>query len=314
MTRVLITGGLGFVGGRLAQLLAEDDSNRLTLATRRDVRSVDWLPQARIARVNWEVPESLDALCAQAEVVVHAAGLNAAESAQRPAAALEVNGAITAKLVTAACSNGVRRFVYISTAHVYASPLQGDIDEATRPESTHPYATSHRAGEDAVRAAHSAGDIDGVVVRLSNAFGRPASKDVDCWSLLVNDLCRQAVVDRRLALKSSGRQRRDFIPMTEACRAIEHLMHVSATDLGDGLFNVGGEWSPTVLEIAEIIAARCDAVLGFRPPVTTGAVDAGENVTLHFNTRALRRSGFETRVKPDEEIDDLLRFCHLAFR
>ena len=61
-----------------------------------------------------------------------------------------------------------------------------------------PYAITHRAAEDFTLMFASRGKLDARVVRLSNAFGAPAHGSVDRWTLLVNDLCRQAVETKKL--------------------------------------------------------------------------------------------------------------------
>jgi UDP-glucose 4-epimerase len=210
--------------------------------------------------------------------------------------------------------------VYLSTAHVYGAPLRGTISESTTPVATHPYATSNRAGEEAVRRAHEAREINGIVVRLSNAFGAPADIEANCWMLLANDLCRQAVQSGRMVLRSSGLQRRDFIAMTEACDALAHLMELPADRLGDGLFNVGGGWSPTVLEMAELLADRVEQATGVRPELQRPPAASGDRPDeLCFVRQKLLDTGFVPggRAVVDRELDALIEFCvrhkpHLA--
>lgn len=308
--KILITGGFGYLGGRIAQFLANEVGNEILLGTRHHIKSPSWLPQAKVVQTQWNSSDALEKICAGVDVVIHAAGMNAQECVADPAAALEFNGTTTARLVKAAISQGVRRFIYLSTAHVYKNPLEGLITEETPLENQHPYATSHRAGENAVRDAHMQGKIKGVVVRLSNAFGAPAHKEVNCWMLLVNDLCRQAVATHKMILRSSGLQRRDFITMSGACRAIQHLIKLPADHLGDGLFNVGGNWSPTVWEIASLIQERCQWVLGFQPELTRASPQKNDLVSeLDYKTNRLRQTDFELCENTLEEIDKLLEFC-----
>ena len=77
--------------------------------------------------------------------------MNAQNCVTDPVAALEVNAVATARLLQAAIRQGAKRFIYLSTAHVYGSSLSGVITEETCPASLCPYAASHRAGEDVVR-------------------------------------------------------------------------------------------------------------------------------------------------------------------
>lgn len=309
--RVLITGGLGYVGGRVGQMLAAEPAHDIVLGTRLHAEPLRGTPRTRVAHVRWDSLAGLEALCDGVDTIIHAAGSNADKCAADPVGALEFNGLATARLVQAAGRRQVKRFVYLSTAHVYGSPLAGTITEDTPPASLHPYATSHRAGEDAVREMHRRGPMAGVVIRLSNAYGAPASPGANCWTLLVNDLCRQAVSSGRMVLNSSGRQRRDFVPMTSVCRAIAHLAEVPAERLGNGLFNVGGGWSPTVLEMAQYVAGRVEAATGRRPEVRPKPGPAEDGEPLDYRISKLLGTGFEAgdRGTADREIDALIEFC-----
>ena len=313
--RILITGGIGFVGGRLAQWLSQSGRHEVCIVTRSSVAGpVPWLPQVEVRRINWNSADELRNLCEGFDIVAHLAGVNAPDSAADPVMAYEFNVVSTARLVQAAIQAGVRRMLYLSTAHVYGSPLQGEISERLCPIPVHPYAISHRAAEDIVRAAHAAGKLEGIAVRVSNAFGAPTHAAVNCWMLLVNDLCRQAVLNRQLVLNSSGQQFRDFVPMQFTCAALAHLLEVPVAALGDGLFNLGGNWSVRVLDVAERIATLAENVLGCklelqRRPDETDPTPA----SLHYNSARLYASGFsmDSQACINVEILQLLEFCKL---
>jgi UDP-glucose 4-epimerase len=158
--KILITGGMGYVGGRLAVHLAQA-GHQIVLGSRNASSPPVWLPQAEVLQIAWGDAGALEQSCDGVDVVIHAAGMNAQDCAADPAAALGFNGVATARLVAAACRAGVQRFIYLSTAHVYASPLVGAITEETCPRNMHPYATSHIAGEHAVLYANQHKQIRG---------------------------------------------------------------------------------------------------------------------------------------------------------
>lgn len=312
--KLLITGGFGYLGGRLAQFLVSHADHEVLLGSRQQTEPPFWLPQAKVVQTRWDSLSALAQSCSGVDTVIHMAGMNAQECAADSVSALEFNGVATARLLRAAIRQGVKRFIYLSTAHVYGSPLTGVITEKNSPVSLHSYATSHRAGEDLVRAAHENREIEGIVIRLSNAYGAPGHKDANCWMLLVNDLCRQAVTTRHMVLRSSGLQRRDFVPLSDVCRAINHLLLCPAQNLTNGIFNVGGEWSPTVWEVACLIQERCRVVLGFLPDLTRIPPQIGEMVAdLDYRIDALRQCGFHPGSDRVGEIDKLLHFCKASF-
>ena len=316
--RILITGGFGFVGGRLAVYLAQA-GHQIVLGSRSAISPPAWLPQAQIAQIaqiEWDDGLALGHRCNDVDLVIHAAGMNAQDCATDPVGALAFNGVATARLVAAASRAGLQRFIYLSTAHVYASPLAGTITEDTCPRNLHPYATSHLAGEHAVLSASQRGQIQGIVMRLSNAFGAPMHKDANCWMLLVNDLCKQAVQTRKLVLQSSGLQQRDFVGVTEVCRVTKYLaVDHSSVSMQHGIFNVGSSVSQSVLAMAELIQQRCAQVLGFKPVLqrAQGGVDE-QHPMLTYRADNLAALGINSNgLDNSAEIDSLLRFCQSTF-
>ncbi len=311
--RVLITGGFGFLGGRLAQHFHQA-GHQIVLGSRGARYSPGWLPDVGTAIVDWDDAGALERVCKGMDLVIHAAGMNAQDCAADPLAALEFNGLATGRLLGAAISADVKRFVYLSTAHVYSNPLVGVISEETLPENLHPYATSHLAGENPVLAATIRREISGVVVRLSNAFGMPMHPDVNCWTLLANDLCRQAAVTGNMILRSTGVQQRDFIAIDEVCRVVAQLSFLAPEHLLPGVINVGSGVSQSVFEFATLIQQRCKLVLGFEPTLLRVPASDGErDRTLFYLTRKLVQMGVEVQSNDAGELDRLLTFCQVAF-
>ena len=307
--RILITGGFGFLGGRLAQHL-HLAGHHVVLGSRKVTGKPDWLPQGEVVQTLWSDGSVLERICAETDLVIHASGMNAPECAADPVAALDSNGLGTARLVYSAGRAGVKRFIYISTAHVYGSPLQGVITEESCPRNLHPYATSHLAGENAVLSSSQRGYIEGVVLRLSNAYGAPVDKDVNCWMLLVNDLCRQAVQNGVIGLHTNGRQYRDFITISDVCRLVEHVCSTNFDTSNRFIMNAGSGIATSVLEMAQLIQQRCACMLGYEPRIERPADDGKENgELLNYQSDRLAQSGFVLENDRSRELDMLLRFC-----
>jgi len=315
--RILVTGGFGFLGGRLIQYLLRNKEYHVFAGTRKKIEP-DSLPPffrgVNVVTTVWSSAEQLESVCNDVDLIIHLAAMDAHESLKDPVGALEMNAVSTVRLLEAAVKNKVKRFIYLSTANIYGSHMTGEIDEDHIAKPTHPYATSHKAAEDVVWAANRLEKIEGIILRLSNSFGTPAQKEANCWNLLIPELCKQAVLNNALVLRSHGLQKRDFIPISDACRAIGHFINLPKELLHDGIFNVGGEYSPSVWEIACKVQKRFKDLFHkdveiIRPPI--GPNDRDE--PLRYKIDLLRKTGFELTSSIDNEIDELLRFCKANF-
>jgi UDP-glucose 4-epimerase len=313
---VLITGGLGYVGGRIAKTLISSDSYSEVRLGIRDT-GVDFpkeISGCSRTLLNLDDNDSLNNACAGIESIIHLAALNENDSFSNPELALITNGVGSLRLLKAAECASVKRFIYFSTAHVYGAPLIGKISEATIPRPVHPYAITHRTAEDFVLSSRDRGAFNGIVVRLSNSFGAPLTPNVNRWTLLVNDLCRQAVETGSLELSSPGIQERDFITLSDVGNAVDHLLDLSYDVCGDGIFNLGGNNSFKIIEMANRISDRCDVVLGFKPSVIRPQPrDSQYSYSLDYRIDKLLDTGFILKNDIDAEIDETLLFCKQTF-
>ena len=303
MSRIFVTGGTGYLGGRIVAHL-RSLGHQVSAGTRSSQRAQ--LPG--YALTDYENPQSLQAVFEGYDSIVHLAGMNEIEAGKNPELALHTTASYTIRVLHAAHAAGVGKIIYFSTVHVYGSPLSGNLSETSCTRAAHPYAITHRAAEDFVYQAHREGKISGVIFRLSNAFGYSESPDIDRWSLLVNDLCRQLATEGRLTLKSSGLQLRDFIPLSDVCLAVQHALGMPRQD--DPYFNLGSGKSQTVLDMAQLIANRYQKACAQAPIMNIPAAKPGEMVSgFSLNVEKLHASGFVPRSMVLEEIDGFITRC-----
>lgn len=309
---ILITGGFGYVGGRLAQAILEKTEHQVILGSRKSQKIPIQLSGASSVITQWDSVELLEDIMNGVDIVIHASGMNSQDCEDDPKMALEVNGVATSNLLMAAIKQKVGRFIYLSTIHVYGAPLVGRITEDSPVKGIHPYATSHQAGEDAVLMENKKGSIKGIVVRISNAFGAPVHNNVNCWMLLVNDLCKQAVNHNKLILKSSGRQKRDFVSLTKVCGAIIYLTECNLDEIDSYVFNLGGNWAPSILEMSKKFAQRYAKLTGVSLKIKKNKDDKlSFSDSLDYSSEKLSSIGFlpGTDNSVNQELDDLIRFC-----
>ena len=297
---ILITGGAGYLGGRIAYYLVQSG-----IQVRIGSRSSSY------DRFQMDLLDvgSLEHACEGVSTIIHLAAMNAQDCGSNPELALEVNVLGTLNLLKAAERMGVKKVLYFSTAHVYGSPLKGYIDENTLPHPLHSYSITHRVAEDYLLETDSKTDISGTILRLTNAVGSPVSLDVNCWMLVVNDLCRQVVLNRCMDLNSSESVQRDYLPISAVCSAVSAMLE---NDMFDGeVVNVSSGSSRTLRSLTDLIVSRTENVLGFRPSVHFKHTEKNDNIPLlEISNDKLIKSGMTIDMDITNEIDQLLINCN----
>jgi UDP-glucose 4-epimerase len=243
--------------------------------------------------------------CDAVDAIVNLAAMNEAACAGDPDAAHRANADGALAWASVAASVGVRRFVQLSTAKVYGVALDGVVTEETPCRPLSPYAITHRLAEQHVARHHP----NAVILRLANAFGPPIAPTVACWSIVVNDFCRQAAVDRRVVVRSSGLSWRNIVPMTDVVRALEY----AAAGLPSGTYNLGSHRALPLRDIADLVARTCIDTLGFRPPIVCEPAAKEEcHVPLDYRIDRLVAAGFAPQAAFENEICDTLKMAQSA--
>lgn len=309
---ILITGGLGYVGGRVAAYLREARPlARVIMGTRRPIGELpSWASEFDVRRMYLCDRNTMAAVLNGVETVIHLAAVNEIDAIKNPLHALEINAGRTCALLDAAVAAGVRRFVYLSTYHVYDTGMKGQISEVSPVRPRHPYSISHQAAEGFVDYYRSEKRLQTLILRLSNGYGYPMDASVDRWTLAFNDMCRQVVSIGKIVLKSSGRQHRDFISLEDVARAIDHFLFKAPTTWGDGIFNLGGECSMSISDVAERVASVYCRVSGKTavPIITAGiAGDEDQACPVEYAIGKLKRTGFTLKGDMDREIERTLK-------
>lgn len=309
--RVLISGASGYLGGRIARYLSIEGFN-VFKGMRRKNKFVNSGLGSKIVELAWTNIEKLEENCAGFDIIIHSAGMNAKDCASNPDEAFRFNGDETGNLVRASVKAGIKKFIYLSTVHVYSSPLIGNFSEKNLPENQHPYALSNLMGEEKViKETSKSRNTQGVIFRLSNAVGSPLDKHVNCWDLVINDLCRQVVEKKKIELVSSPNIKRDFFPISFLEKTIHEF--ISAKSIKEDTFNLCSSKSKTLRYMADLVRDRAKKTLKIDVDIKYNALSSLEAKDhLHISNSLLQKY-VEIEDNLNKEIDVLLSNCRKWF-
>ena len=307
---ILITGGLGYLGARIANYLINSEK-KVLLGVRSNTNVIpDELKESEVCIVDMEDQISLRKACNGVDTIIHLAGMNSEDCMRDPEKAILINSKGTFDLLNAAKESKVKNFIYFSTAHVYRSPLTGFINEKSQVNPSHSYSISKQIAENYVLAASDDENLNCIIFRLSNAVGSPLNKEANCWSLVTNNLCKAVFSKRKLQLNSNRQDKRDFISITDICRVVLFFLDKQLFLHNSEIYNLSSGNSITLADLAELIVARSTKILGCTPEVIFNSTETiSTSSDLKVSNIKLKKLGFNFSGSIIDEIDDLLIHC-----
>ena len=299
--KVLVTGGAGYLGARIGRSLVAHGYD-VDLGSRKPF-SRGAVEGCNQIYTNWDDPEL--SFCKGYDLIIHAAGMSANECEKNPQSAIEFYGKTIERLVRKATSYGCKRFFYLSTVHVYKSPLFGRFNEKSENLNTHPYATSHLLGEQALGQITKGSLMGGYVLRLSNCFGYPITQGNECWELVLNEFVRDAYKLGKITIRGDCFSRRDFLPISELNRILIQIFEI--TGFIPATINISTGVSLTLLEAAERVSKVIKEMTG-KPVMIVKENTLGNSCELDIENNSLHEMGILPRNELVEEIKLMLEF------
>lgn len=254
-SRVLITGGCGYLGSQLIRDLVLSNSGQQPVLRILDnlqqgsVRALmDLPPGSRYEFVEGDIldPSVLRLAVDGVDAVIHlAAVVRTPLSFENPAWMEQVNHWGTTHLVEACLSAGIQRLVFASSTAVYGPGGPFTEEDSCRPQGA--YAQSKLAAENSIQVASSRG-ISASVLRFGSLYGMAPVMRFDA---VANRFAFLAGVGRSLTVYGTGNQRRPLLHVGDASSAIRRCLY-QTPDQSVSVYNVVQE-SVSILELAEVI-------------------------------------------------------------
>jgi len=258
-SRVLITGGAGFIGSRLAHRCA---SAGLRVRVLDDLSSgtLDRLEavQDRIDFVHGCITSqpTIEQAVSDCDCVFHlAARPSVPESVRDPLRTHAVNATGTLQVLRAAQLAGVRRFVLASSCAIYGESLEPIQHEGARPSPHSAYAIQKLTSEEYCREFSRQHGLETCVLRFFNVYG-PGQDPHSSYAAVVPRFLSRARSGLAPEVHGSGLQSRDFVFVEDVVAALESAASASEACAGEPI-NIGSGRSHRVLELAEMICELC---------------------------------------------------------
>lgn len=263
--RVLITGGAGFLGSHIADLLIQQGHEVIGMdnfITGRPENIAHLMGHERFTFIKYNVCDYLHVDGTLDAVMHFASPASPQDYLEYPIATMKVGALGTHKALGLAKAKGAR-FLLASTSEVYGDPLVNPQPESywgnVNPISPRGvYDEAKRFGEALTTAYHTYHGLDTRIVRIFNTFGsRMRPKD----GRVVSNFVVQALQKKSLTVYGDGSQTRSFCYADDLVRGIVALLMTPQESTENGRtihypVNLGNPRELTVLEIAKIVLSQ----------------------------------------------------------
>ncbi|MBI2507697.1 NAD-dependent epimerase/dehydratase family protein [Candidatus Woesearchaeota archaeon] len=264
--RILITGGLGFMGSNLAHKLVEFDSDVVIFnreictqpygANAYNIEGIKDKVKLRIGDIR---DDQIKELITGQDIIFHLAGQVGHYNKSDPlfqtyikdAESINIDGTFNL-LSLCRDSNPGARIIYAGSSFQYGNPKYVPVDEKhpANPDRNNLYATSKHQADILFETFHNRFGSDTVRLRIANPYGPRAQMKHPNYGFL-NWFIRRAIDGQPIEIFGSGEQKKDMIYIDDL---VDAFLFVSADQKTNGeVFNVGSGIGHSIKELAEIV-------------------------------------------------------------
>lgn len=305
MTRVLVTGGAGFIGSHLVDRLVSDGYS---------VRVIDDLSTGKLENISGHIhsgrvdfvkgdirDESLVRKSVDdVDLVVHlAAIISVPFSVEHPDLTFDVNLNGTINLLRSCIQEGVGKFVFVSSCAVYGDPEFNPVSESTKTNPISPYAQSKLIGERYCLGFCERQMLKTVILRFFNVYG--SRQGMNEYSGVITRFINRTRKKEPLIIYGDGSQTRDFVNVKDIVGAI--LVAMKNDNEGE-VFNVGSGQSTSINALAKLVLeiTGTDIAIGYENPRAGDITDSLADIS-----KAKKLLGYEPKVILKDGLRALLK-------
>lgn len=259
--RVMITGGCGFIGSNTCSMLLEAGYNVVCVDNLdsfydpeikiRNIRSFLLSPHFAFERADITDRDALDKLMKKyrPDIVIHLASkVNVRLSLDDADSYHHVNVTGTRTLLELMSTNGVTKLVFASSSSVYGPSSEEYFSESAYLKPVSPYGVSKAIAEELISEFSSRGDINAVILRFFNVYGKRLRPD-----LFIHKLYQAMINGHTIPIYNNGMNRKDYTFIADALSGIEGALdYLGKQKSASGIFNIGSGQTNTNEEILEL--------------------------------------------------------------
>ena len=311
MMRIVITGGAGFIGSNLAEVLALAPNNEVCVVDDLSTGRVENIPIASgIEFIKGSITDLqlMNEVLADADFVFHQAALPGVQrSIEDPAHANEVNIRGTLNVLMAARDAGVKKVIYASSSSVYGDTPELPNREGMTPNPLSPYAVTKLVGEYYCKVFNDVYGLNTISLRYFNVYG-PRQDPHSEYAAVIPRFVSRVLRGEPPIIYGDGQQTRDFTFVKDVVNANILAMNSDAT----GVYNIASGRMISIQELATLIT-RLTGRDSDLEPVFDKPRKGDVRHSLADISRARAVMGYKPEYSLERGLEETLRWFKFKF-
>lgn len=249
MGKVIVTGGAGFIGSHVVDLLIERGKYVIVIDNMSSGKIENIEQHKRIHLYEYDINDDRlkDVFTNHKDVegLIHlAAQSKVTPSVEDPNydAKININGTI--HLLELCRKHGVQNVVYASSAAVYGHTETLPIVEETTVQPLSPYGVSKYAGEEYVKAFGRLYEMNVHALRFANVYGPRQSAETEAGVITI--FIEQLMSGKQPVIFGDGEQTRDFVYVEDVAKAVVSCLLEASSERSDRVYNVSTGYETSI--------------------------------------------------------------------
>lgn len=224
--RLIVTGGAGFIGSHLCDLLIKKRNvdkiiviDHLQDGTKKNLKNVLKLKKIILFKYDIRNKKKILPLFKGVDVVIHLAALSdIVPSIADPENYLSTNIVGTMNVLESMRFYNVKKIIYAASSSCYGIPKKYPTKENESIDTRYPYAFSKNIGEQLIQHWSKVYNINYISLRLFNVYGT-RSRTHGAYGAALGIFLRQKISGKAYTVVGDGNQKRDFVYVSDVCNA-----------------------------------------------------------------------------------------------
>lgn len=298
--KALVTGGCGFIGSHMVDLLLKEEFEVLVIdnfvsGTFDNLKQHKNNSFLKIENIDIREIDCLSSIFKDIDYVFHFAGIgDIVPSIEKPEEYISVNVLGTLKVLECVRQANIKKFIYAASSSCYGL-AKTPTDENHIIQPLYPYAVSKYQGAELVKYWFKIYKVPYNIICIFNAYG-PRVKTAGAYGAVFGVFFKQKLENKPFTVVGDGNQKRDFIYVTDVARA---FYLAAKSNVSSEVFNLGSGNPETINRLIDLIGSGKKIYLPQRP---------GEPLITHANINKIQNFlNWKPKISFEDGVEEMLK-------